>query len=296
MATLKEIRTRLQVVQNIQQITAAMKMVAGARLKKAQQLAEGNRPYEATIERMLQHLLRDENLPSRVVHEFCEKRSEVKKVGLLLVTSDKGLCGSLNSNIIRYGQRWCLETQKAGREPVLVLCGRKGNEYFKRRPFPIAQFYKSFFKEFSYTTVQEVSRYLGERFLLRELDEVYMLYSRFQTVISQKVTLKKILPITLEHDEKDPVTLTGLDVLLKPQREHLISELLQRTVDIEVYHGMLEAIASEHGARMAGMEAATKNAEEMISVLTLQRNRARQAAITKELMEIVGGAEALQAQ
>jgi F-type H+-transporting ATPase subunit gamma len=282
MPNLKDLRKRIGSVRSTQQITKAMKMVAAARLRRAQEAAERARPYSAKLTEMFSAVVSG---LSEEAHPLLARRDE-KRIDLVLITSDRGLCGGYNANLLRRAEAFRREHADAQQE--LLLVGRKGLDYFRRRQVsPLAE----------HTGVQqapltEVASGLGEqvttRFADGETDAVYLLYSRFQSAISQIPTVVRLLPVEAPAEGVAPV-----EYLFEPPRAELLSTLLPRYVQTQLLQALLESIASEFGARMTAMDNATRNASEMIDRLTLSMNRARQAQITTELMEIVSGAEAL---
>ena len=287
MATLKAIRKRISSVRNTQQITKAMKMVSAAKLRRAQEAAVAARPYAEKMTELLK------NVAARVAieaHPLLQTREE-KKLDLVLFTSDRGLCGGYNANLIRAAEAF-LRRHASDKEVELTLVGRKGADHFRRRRAPIADRYLNVLA----TAPDELAALIGQklisRFINGETDAVYILYSHFRSALSQVPTLEKLLPVALsETDDGAAQQLT--EYLYEPGIEQLLASLLPRITEVAVQRALLEATASEHGARMTAMDSATSNAAKMIGSLTLQMNRARQASITRELMEIVGTAEAL---
>ena len=287
MATLKAIRKRISSVRNTQQITKAMKMVSAAKLRRAQDAAVAARPYAEKMTELLK------NVAARVsieAHPLLQTREE-KKLDLVLFTSDRGLCGGYNANLIRAAEAF-VRRHAPDKEVELTLVGRKGADHFRRRRAPIADRYLNFLA----TAPDELAAVIGQKLISRfincETDAVYILYSHFRSALSQVPTLEKLLPVSLSAtDEAAAQQLT--EYLYEPGIEQLLASLLPRITAVAVQRALLEATASEHGARMTAMDSATSNAAKMIGTLTLQMNRARQASITRELMEIVGTAEAL---
>jgi F-type H+-transporting ATPase subunit gamma len=285
MATLKVIRKRISSIRNTQQITKAMKMVSAAKLRRAQEAAVEARPYAEKMTELLG------NVAARVspeAHPLLQTREE-KKIHLLLFTSDRGLCGGYNANLIRAAEAF-MRREGVGKEINLVLIGRKGADYFRRRRATISDRHVNILA----TPAEQLSAAVAEkaidRFVKGESDAVYLLYSRFRSALSQVPTLEKLLPVALGQTE-EPEQLT--EYLYEPGIEALLASLLPKVTEVAIFRAMLEATASEHGARMTAMDSATSNASKMMGSLTLQMNRARQASITRELMEIVGTAEAL---
>jgi F-type H+-transporting ATPase subunit gamma len=285
MATLKAIRKRIGSVRNTQQITKAMKMVAAAKLRRAQEAAVEARPY---AEKMMDLL---SNLAARVTseaHPLLTVREE-RRISLLLLTSDRGLCGGYNANLIRAAEAF-IRQHGGGKEIQLALVGRKAADYFRRRRAEIADRYANILATPAEELSSEIAQKMIARFVNGETDAVYIVYSRFRSALSQVPTLEKLLPVSrAEQSGEEQLT----EYLFEPGIEALLSSLLHKVVEVALYRALLEAAASEHGARMTAMDSATTNAGKMIGSLTLQMNRARQASITRELMEIVGTAEAL---
>jgi F-type H+-transporting ATPase subunit gamma len=285
MATLKAIRKRISSIRNTQQITKAMKMVSAAKLRPAQEAAVQARPYADKMAELLR------NVAARVsqeAHPLLNARDE-KKIHLLLFTSDRGLCGGYNANLIRAAEAF-IRREGAGKEIHLVLIGRKGTDYFRRRRARIADRHLNVLATPAEELAAEIADKVIDRFVKGETDAVYILYSHFRSALSQVPTLEKLLPVAISQTE-DPAQLT--EYLYEPSVEALLASLLPKVAEVAILRALLEATASEHGARMTAMDSATSNASKMMETLTLQMNRARQASITRELMEIVGTAEAL---
>ena len=285
MATLKVIRKRIGSIRNTQQITKAMKMVSAAKLRRAQEAAVEARPYAEKMTDLFKNLAAR---VSREAHPLLGLRDE-KRIDLLLLTSDRGLCGGYNANLIRAAEAF-VRRDGAGKEIQLVLVGRKGADHFRRRKATIADRYINILAVAAEELAGEIAEKAIGRFIRGETDAVYILYSRFRSALSQVPTLEKLLPVSVSETEK-PEQL--VDYLIEPGVEALLASLLPKVVQVAIYRALLEATASEHGARMTAMDSATTNASKMMDALTLQMNRARQASITRELMEIVGTAEAL---
>ena len=285
MATLKIIRKRITSIRNTQQITKAMKMVSAAKLRRAQEAALMARPY---ADKMNEILINLSARVSRSAHPLLAIREE-RRIQLVLVTSDRGLCGGYNANLVRAAEAF-IRTHGAGKEILLALVGRKGADYYRRRRGETGERYLNFLA----TPAEELAAVIAEKLITRfvdgETDTVYLLYSHFRSALSQVPTLEKILPVDLGEGQ-EPAQLT--EYLYEPGAEELLSSLLPKITEVKIQRALLEATASEHGARMTAMDSATTNASKMMGSLTLQMNRARQASITRELMEIVGTAEAL---
>jgi F-type H+-transporting ATPase subunit gamma len=285
MATMREIRNRIRTVKNIEKITRAMKLVAAARLKRAQSRVEAARPYAEKMQRVMQNLSR---AAGEVAHPLLAFREE-RNIAVIIITSDRGLCGSYNANILRRA----MELLRP-RDPAtvrLVLIGRKGISFFRRYPFPVVATMPLTATEVSFSDVQPVVSVVRELFETEQVDAVYVIYSRFISAMTQQPAILPLLPI--KPPEEEGAGAESEEIIFEPAADRLLARLLPRYVDTQVYRALVEAVASEHGARMTSMSAATNNAGDMIDRLTLSLNRARQAAITREIAEIVGGAEAL---
>ncbi len=285
MATLKAIRKRISSIRNTQQITKAMKMVSAAKLRRAQEAAVAARPYAEKMTDLLK------NLAARVgqdAHPLLTVREE-KRIQLVLLTSDRGLCGGYNANLIRAAEAF-RRGQDPAKEIRLTLIGRRGADYFRRRRAEIAERYVNILARPPDELAAEIAEKLIDRFVSGETDAVYILYSSFRSALQQVPTLEKLLPVTVTATAAvEPLT----EYLYEPGVQELLASLLPKITEVAIQRALLEAIASEHGARMTAMDSATTNASKMMGSLTLQMNRARQASITRELMEIVGTAEAL---
>jgi len=291
MPNLIDIRRRIRSVKSTQQITKAMKMVAASKLRRSQERVIAARPYARTLAATLASVTgrippREDGAPA---HPLLAQREE-KKVVLVVVTGDKGLCGAFNTNVNRAAGAFVREKKKAGVEVSLVTLGRKATDFWKRRTVPVLESRPGLFQRFDYATAGEIARSLAARFTGGEVDAVYVVFNEFRSVISQLVGVKRLLPIELGELEAGG---GGTDYLYEPAPDVILGRLLPRHVEFQLFRVLLESNAAENAARMTAMESATKNAGEMIDSLTLTYNRARQAKITKELIEIVSGAEAL---
>ncbi len=282
MATLADIRRRIRSVQNTQQITKAMEMVSAAKLRRAQSRLEAARPYGRKMKEMLENLAA---AAAELDHPLFEKRAVARRA-LVVVTSDKGLAGSYNANVIRRAEAHMKSEE--GERTVLITIGRKGGDYFRRRNYPILRHYQEIGDPVDMPKAQAMSREIVGFFLNGEVDEIHLLGTRFISAVSRSLTQETFLPI------EPPAGKAELqNPIFEPDAEHIFAALLPRYVANRMLMALLEASASEHGSRMVAMGSASSNAVEMIDKLTLVRNRVRQAAITKEIAEIVGGAEAL---
>ena len=287
MANLKDIRRRIGSVKNTQKITSAMKMVAAARLRKAQVAAESFRDYADMMSAILAEVAFgvDEG-----VHPLLQRR-EAKKSMVLTMASDRGLCGGFNSNLNRMVDEHITSSEP---KPSLSIIGKKASAFFKRRDVSIGKTYDDIYEETGYSAAARVARELINAYETKETDSIELAYNKMISVVSQKPSIRQLLPVKLpEKEEREDAKLGPVGFIYEPDREELLGRLLPKYVEVEVYRALLESIAAEQAARMTAMDTATTNAEEMIEHLTLIYNRARQSAITSELMDIVGGAEAL---
>ncbi len=291
MPSLKHIRRRIQTVKDTQKITKAMKMVAASKLRKAQDAIIAARPYAYTIRELIRRLTAE----SGYKHRLMIPHDEVKRVALVVLTSDRGLCGSFNSNIIRHAERFMKENAERYEKIELLCIGKKAVNYFKYRKVPIRHVFFDVFSDVTYERAEDIASVVVNMYMNGEVDEVRVVYNEFKSAISQKIVDEQLIPIEPldEFDSPDHASLLESNHIYEPERKEIIDDLVERHITTQVLRCLLESIASEHGARMTAMDAATNNASEMIDKLTLTYNRIRQADITKEIMEIVGGAEAL---
>ena len=287
MATLRDIKRRIRAVNNTRQITKAMKMVSAAKLRKAQTRMLEMRPYAEKMSAVLKNLAKG---AESALHPLLAFRPR-KTVEVLVITSDRGLCGAFNSNIQKAAARTIAELKKSDFDVVISSIGKKSADYFKRRNMPLRQSWTGISGRVTYPHAQEVANDIIENYINEAMDEVVLIYNEFKSVIAQQVSVVRLLPLVSVETEGD--TEPALDFLYEPSQEEIFNVLLPKNVEIQIYRALLESQASEEAARMTAMENATKNANEMIDSLTLQYNKARQASITKELMDIVGGVEAL---
>lgn len=283
MATAKEIRRRIRTVKNIKKITNAMKMVAAARLKKVQAKAEAARPYAQEMSELMTRLATS---AGQIFHPLLEQREE-KSAAFVVIGAERGLAGSYNTNVMQHALR---EIDNRSPENVkLVLVGKKAVSFFKRRPYQIVEAIESLSLDVSFSDVQHLTTRVRSMFEEKEVDAVYLIYARFVTPMKQLPATVQLLPMRQPTSE---LTVES-DFEFEPEAPKLLAALLPKYLSTQVYQALVEAQASEQGARMTAMSAATNNASEMIETLTLAYNKARQAAITKELTEIVTSAEAL---
>ena len=289
MATLRDIRRKISAVKKTQQITKAMNMVAAAKLRGAQQRMENFRPYAEAFQLMLR------NLASGVepeIHPFFQKAPEVKKVGLVLMTADRGLCGSFNVNLINAAYKFIQQKAAEDIEVAVTCVGRKGRDFYRRRQADMPRFFVDIWNKFDYTDAIMVGKEVMTDFLSGEVQEVYLVHAQFLNVAIQRPVMVKLLPIEPEEAAAEEAGPTS-EYIFEPPVAQFLEYLLPKYLNTVLYHGFLENSASEHAARMTAMDNASNNCKDMITNLTLIMNKARQAAITKELMDIVGGAEAL---
>ena len=288
MPSLKAIRVRIRSVKNTQQITKAMKMVAAAKLRRAQEAILAARPFAEKFDAVLAGVTERAEIVS---HPLLAQRP-IKKVELVVMTSDRGLCGGFNSNIVRRAERFLYEGKDQYSQIELSTIGRKARDHFKKRGARLRHDYAGLFADLNYPKAQEIADELSSFFLESQLDAVFLLYNEFASAISQKVRLVQLLPLPMP-EAPAPARKGSVDYVYEPGRAGVLAKLLPRALGVKIFRSLLESQAAEQAARMNAMENASKNAAEMIDKLTLVANRTRQAAITKELMEIVSGAEAL---
>lgn len=288
MPGLKEIRKRISSVKSTKQITKAMKMVAAAKFRKAQMRIIELRPYADKMNAVLSGLART----VETGHPLLEVRSR-KKVEVLVLTSDKGLSGAFNTNIMKAAVKLIKELEAAGVEISVSAIGKKGTDLFRRRGNTPRQSWVGISGRISYLNAKEITRDIIDNYTSEMFDEVYLIYNEFKSALVQKVTVTRLLPLAPVGTEGETAPAEQADFLYEPSQQTIFDMLLPKNLEIQVFRAMLESQASEEAARMTAMENATKAADDMISGLTLQYNKARQASITKELMDIVGGVEAL---
>jgi F-type H+-transporting ATPase subunit gamma len=287
MANLKSIKKRIVSVKNTRQITKAMKMVSAAKLRRAQENVVAARPYARKLGEVLERLAQSREGDA---HPLLEKRASEKAL-VILVTSDRGLCGGFNANVSKAAERFIKERKGDFSEISLLTVGRKGYEFLKNRQ-TVRKNYTGVLSTLNYQTAALIAQEVIAGYLAGDYDEVFLYYNAFRSVMSQDITLQQLLPITppdtaATEGETPPL------YIYEPSKSALLAELLPKYIEVTVFRALLESVASEHGARMTAMDSASKNATEMIGKLTLVYNRARQAAITTELMEIISGAESI---
>ncbi|MBN1948611.1 MAG: ATP synthase F1 subunit gamma [Candidatus Cloacimonetes bacterium] len=282
MENIRDIKIRIDSIKSTRQITKAMKMVAAANLRKAQNKILKARPYADYIELMLK-VIRFKNKESR--HPLISEPEIKGKTAFVVVTSDRGLCGSFNYNIIRQAMEYISQNPQAD----IICIGRKGFDYLKKRTDRIIKSHRDLFNQMDFSVSVEVASFLLDLYLLENYSQINVIYNEYKSVIQQRVVLKQLLPIQPPEDD----TIHPLDFIYEPDQDTLIEELGRKYIDVEIWRVMLESSAAEQGARMTAMDSATDNASELIGQLTLKFNRARQASITTEIIEIASGAEAI---
>ncbi len=290
MATLRDILRKIGAVKKTQQITKAMNMVAAAKLRGAQAKMEGFEPYASKFSEVL------DNLATRIepdIHPLLVKKDQVSRVELLHFTGDRGLCGSFNSNLIHMAEKWIKEQENNGVDCSLTTVGKKGRDYFRKRNYKVTDSHVNVYGTIDISFVNQITRGFIDRYMADDLDEVYMIYSRFMGMAKQVPTLVKLLPIEPPESGQEQGESGAAEYLCEPDPEALLIELLPKHISVQIFNAFLQNETSEHAARMAAMDNASKNCSDLVENLTLVYNKARQSAITAELMDIVGGAEAL---
>ena len=287
MPSLQDIRRRISSVKSTQKITRAMKLVAAAKLRRAQENILAARPYAIKLHEMIGELAMRADTED---HPLLTVR-EPRRVMLLVLTSDRGLCGGFNTNILKALLKWRIEHEGQYDNVLISVVGKKGRDYLKFRNIPIHKYYPGLDVNTALSRAKEITDGIVEDFLGENLDSIYLFYNEFKSAMSQRIVSEQLLPIKPLELEEDQGA--NIDFVYEPSKEELLETIMPMYVEVEVYRGTLESTASEFGARMTAMENATNNARDMISALTLEYNKARQASITKDLLDIVGGAEAL---
>ena len=288
MANLKEIRKRIGSIKNTEKITKAMQMVAAAKLRRAQAAVTESRPYAEKLTEVIEHLAERVEIDS---HPLLRQPTDTKNAALLIISSDRGLCGGYNASVVKQALRFFKERAADFNQLHVKLVGRKANDVLTRRDVPQGEHLKDAWDKKPRVLAMELAKEATESFIDGEIDEYFVIYTRFKSAISQEVVLDRVLP--LRTPEASSGSMSSVDYIYEPDPQAILDELLPLAVKIHLQRALLESLASEQGARMTAMDNATSNAGEMIDSLTLQYNRARQAAITSELIEIISGAEAL---
>lgn len=292
MSSLKDIRKRITSVKNTQKITRAMKLVAAAKLRRAQGAMMELRPYAEKYREMLGSLVAATGGSGDAAHALFEAREEVKTIAVLTLSSDRGMCGAFNSAAQKQTHQYAEAQSELGRTVLLFPLGRRIGLYAKKSDFEVREDFGEIVPAANTEAIKRITSVLVDGFLEGTFDEVVVISNRFRSVIAQEAMTAPLLPVISEEEEEEVNAERG-DFLYEPDQEGLLNHVVPAYVEVQVREAILESIAGEHAARMNAMNSATDNATEMISSLTLQMNRARQAAITTELMEIIGGAEAL---
>jgi len=293
MPSLLDIRRRVRAVKSTQQITKAMKMVAASKLRRAQERIQQARPYAQQMLRVLN------SLASRVdpsLHPLLDERREPKAGGralLFVITADRGLCGSFNTNVIKSSSTFIVENRD--RQVALALVGRRGRDYFGRRGFEVRYEQVNLFAALKFADAKAMATSAIDAFVAGEVDSVYLVYNEFKSVMQQRVVVERLLPIPRNAftDGASAAKAPAVEYLYEPAPDELFKHLIPNHVEVQIYRALLESSAAEHAARMTAMDAATRNSAEMIDQLTLYMNKVRQAAITREIIEVVSGAQAL---
>jgi F-type H+-transporting ATPase subunit gamma len=288
-AQLRVVRRRIRAVQSTQKITRAFELISASRVVRAQQRVEASRPYTNLVTQALTSVA---NTEVTVSHPLLESRDEVRAAGVLVVTSDRGLAGPYNANVIRTAAELMARLQADGIEPRLYVTGRKGVAYYRFRRRELAGDWAGFADRPGYDDAKQVADTMLQAFLEQEVDELHMVFTNYVSVATQRAEARRIIPLVVEETVERPPEPIPM-YIYEPSAQAVLDALLPRYVEARVFTAMLEAAASEHAARRRAMKAATDNAEELIEDLTREYNQARQAQITQEIMEIVGGAEAL---
>jgi F-type H+-transporting ATPase subunit gamma len=290
MPSLKDIKRKIGGIKKTKQITKAMNMVASAKLRKAQQRIERFRPYADKFYEVLTDL---SSRTDASVHPLLEVREEIKKVVIVLVTADKGLCGSFNVNLTNKARKLAKEKEAAGKVVEFVCVGKKGRDVLRKQRWPIIFDHINVMHTFDFSLGVELGSKLINGYLKHEMDEVIIVFEEFKSIIKQEVASLRILPIASETATEKASAAVPSEYIYEPSVEGILAELLPRFVNVQIYRSLLDTNASEHASRMRAMDNATKNCDDLLKSMTLVYNKARQSAITKELMDIVGGAEAL---
>lgn len=293
MPSLKEVRNRINSVRSTQQITKAMKMVAAAKLRRAQDAIIQMRPYSQRLQGILNNITA--SMEEQSVNAFSQQRA-VQNVLIVCITSDRGLCGSFNTNVIKACNELLTEKyaaqHRAGRVSLLTI-GRKGRDFFRRKNLPLIEDFTELFYKLSFDNVRPAAEFVMESFVNKKYDAVELVYNEFKNVATQIVRAVPYLPLQSANNNAAASASAAADFIYEPDKASIVAELLPKTLKIQFYKALLESNASEHGARMTAMDKAAENAGELLKELRLVYNRSRQAAITKEILEIVSGAEAL---
>lgn len=288
MATLRDLRNSIKGVQNTKKITNAMKMVASAKMKKAQQRIMSARPFATKVKQLMSHLITDEDRNKNV---FIAEKDEIRKVLVVVITADRGLCGAFNSNLIKRATEYYTQLEDEGKRCDLYCVGRKGADHFRKRDYPVVETQLNIFNNLQLEDALVVGKDIVKRYLDGEYDKVMVIYNEFKSMLQQRLMVEQYLPIPIEENEE--ANATEHLYIYEPNQQHIFEQLLPRHLETQIWRMYLESNAAELAARRIAMDNATTNAEEMIAELKTKFNKARQSAITTEIVEIVSGANAL---
>ena len=289
MATLRDIQRRIRSVQSTQKITRAMKLVAAAKLRRAQERILSARPYANKMAELLGNLVSAAEGTDGAAHPLLEQREGPRRQ-IVIITADRGLAGAFNSNVLRNSLAFIRASNAT--EVTLVVVGRKARDFYRRRQWQVKRDLIGFWDRLAYSHAADLADQFMQQYRDNEVDEVHLIYNEFRSVAVQRPVRQQLLPIP-KSDGDGQASVDAVDYIYEPSSQAILGDLLPRHVRMQVFRALMESLAGEYGARMTAMEAATKNAKEMIDILTIQYNKARQEKITKELLDIVGGAEAL---
>lgn len=290
MATLRDIKNRIKGVKNTQQITKAMKMVAAAKLRRAQEAIINARPYAKRIAEMFSNLVTAQDIAD---NPLIAQREKLGNVAVVVITADRGLCGAFNTNIIREANRYINEEIKEAGAGYSIFCiGKKGSDFFSKRDYNVAKIFSDVFSSLNYSSAQKISNELVAGYLKGDFDKIVLIYNEFKSLIQQKIVVEQFLPIpVLSENEKEKSAESNY--IYEPDQKYIFNYLIPKHLRAQIWRALLESNAAEFASRMTAMDNATTNAKELIRTLNLNYNKARQAAITKEILEIVSGANAL---
>lgn len=290
MANLKEVKNRIGSVTSTQQITKAMKMVAAAKLRRAQDAITQMRPYAQKLTSIINNVSASID-ESQVSTPYAESR-EIKKVLIVVASSDRGLCGGFNSSAFKHAKA-VIAQKYAGQDVTIMPIGKKSLEHFQKRGYKLVDKFSHLFEKLTFDGAREAAEFAMDKFVKGEYDQVEIVYNEFKNVATQIIQNEQFLPIKQEESADEVEKVSDIEYIIEPNEEEIFTQLIPKSLKIQFYKTLLESNASEHGARMTAMDKATENADELLKELKLTYNRTRQAAITKEILEIVGGAEAL---
>jgi F-type H+-transporting ATPase subunit gamma len=294
MPSLKEVRTRIASVKSTQQITSAMKMVAASKLRRAQNAILQMRPYAAKLKEILQNL--SASLDASDDGSIYSEQREPERILLVALTSNRGLCGAFNANVIKKANLVMNEKYQAQHKAgnvALMTIGKKVTEYFRKRKYNVVESHDDIYDQLTFENVSPLADKLMELFATEKYDRIEIIYNQFKNAATQKLVVEQFLPVLPLETKGQELTTVKADYIFQPTKEEIVRDLIPKTLKIQFYKSLLDSFAAEHGARMTAMHQATDNAQELLKELNLQYNKARQATITKELLEIVAGAEAL---